>query len=428
MVILKVLKTIKNNWKKSAFAVCALSYGASYANDKYKIQTLMREYCEEAEKHGDLIQYVTVPHKKVLVILNPAANKKSAEKNFEKYCEPILHVAGLYVDILKTDSEGHAVRYIEELETLPGAILVAGGDGTISEAVTGLLRRRKQENCPIGVIPVGRTNSVATKLYHMPLKANRFEEVRCLADSAISVVRGKTTKKDVMMIEVKPEEGQNTSKPIYAVGSLQWGAFRDAQSLRDKYWYTGPFREYASSLFNAFGNDLTWNCKATIQYTPPCSGCSNCYKKPEKETQISSGRWWSNLVPRFKLGHATQSSLPDYSKINNPNCDRRESLEINPSDVLLTTDTGSEDGVSSLRIRVGELFNSPYDFIVQSWSRIQTKELNAENEIEARTIELIPETISTDEKESFYSIDNEPYEVRPVKICLLPKAIDMYVL
>lgn len=41
------------------------------------------------------------------------------------------------MDVVKTDSEGHARRYIEELETLPETILCAGGDGTLSEVVTG---------------------------------------------------------------------------------------------------------------------------------------------------------------------------------------------------------------------------------------------------------------------------------------------------
>lgn len=40
---------------------------------------------------------------------------------------------------MKTDSEGYARRYVEELDTLPHAILCGGGDGTLAEIVTGKL-------------------------------------------------------------------------------------------------------------------------------------------------------------------------------------------------------------------------------------------------------------------------------------------------
>lgn len=58
---------------------------------------------------------------------------------YEKYCAPILNVGGLSIDIFKTDSEGHARRYVEELDVLPHAILCGGGDGTLAEIVTGEL-------------------------------------------------------------------------------------------------------------------------------------------------------------------------------------------------------------------------------------------------------------------------------------------------
>lgn len=48
------------------------------------------------------------------------------------------------------------------------SILVVGGDGTLAEVITGLLRRSDAESCsnwPIGVIPVGVTNTLARLLY-----------------------------------------------------------------------------------------------------------------------------------------------------------------------------------------------------------------------------------------------------------------------
>lgn len=436
MAVLKFLKGVRNHWKKSLFAASALAYGASYANEKYEINQLMRQYCEEAAKYGDVIvDDVTVPPKRILVILNPAANKKSAEKPFQKYCEPVLHLAGFLVDIVKTDSEGHALRYVEELKQLPDAILVAGGDGTLSETVTGLLRRPKREKCPVGVLPVGRTNSVATKIYNLKPNSSGLEEVRGMVHSAISVVRGRTAKKDIMEIQVMPdEESEPPPKPIFAVGSFQWGAFRDAHSLQDKYWYLGPFRDYAASLFNAFSDKLTWNCTAQINYTPPCPGCKNCYIKEPEPQQISTGRWWSRFIPRFSLNQARAQQVPEYSKVMNENCTKVLSSEVNPSELVLSVDSGEGESQAtdalphSLKINVGYNVQGGFDFIGKSWSRIRTHEVDVKNRILARTVELIPAQVSTEEKEIFYSIDNEPYEVRPVKISLVPKAIDMYTL
>lgn len=88
------------------------------------------------------------------VILNRNANKRKATKNFEKYCAPILHLAGVYVEIIQTESEGHAKTLMENLSSTD-AVVVAGGDGTLSEVVTGLLRRNDVANSslvPIGVL------------------------------------------------------------------------------------------------------------------------------------------------------------------------------------------------------------------------------------------------------------------------------------
>ena len=44
-------------------------------------------------------------------------------------------------------------------------------------------------------------------------------------------------------------DGQDTGKPVYGLVGMQWGAFRDAQARREKYWYFGGLRGYATYLF-----------------------------------------------------------------------------------------------------------------------------------------------------------------------------------
>lgn len=54
---------------------------------------------------------------------------------FEQYCAPILHLAGVFVSVLETEKEGHARELIDEIEPTTDAIVVAGGDGTLSEVM-----------------------------------------------------------------------------------------------------------------------------------------------------------------------------------------------------------------------------------------------------------------------------------------------------
>ena len=77
------------------------------------------------------------------------------------------------VSVIRTESEGQA-KDIMEIMADADAVLVAGGDGTIMEAVTGLLRRPdhlEAAKIPLGVLPVGKTNSLAHKLFGQELVA-----------------------------------------------------------------------------------------------------------------------------------------------------------------------------------------------------------------------------------------------------------------
>ncbi|XP_055628929.1 acylglycerol kinase, mitochondrial [Toxorhynchites rutilus septentrionalis] len=431
--IIRFAKGVRKHWKKSTFLASAVAYGVSYSSEKYEIKQLMRHYCEEASKYGDIRVPVSQRLQKVLVILNPAANRRSCEEDFHDYCEPILHLAGFEIDIVKTDSEGHARRYVEELASLPDAIVVAGGDGTISEAISGLKRRSDGAQCPIGVLPVGRTNSLATALFKTSDQTTTLENVRAMANAAYAVVAGKREKMDVMKIEVLPNEADEKvpEKPVYAIGSLQWGAFRDILALRDKYWYTGSLRDYTAFLFNAFDGGHTWNCKAKVSFTEPCSGCSNCYKDIQQQTQRKEQprRWWSVFLPQRKKDDGI-----DYTKVVNNECSIAHELEINPSELVLQTaniDSEKNGNKPKLCLRIGSPVDSGFTFLGESWPRLWHRryiECPTEKALEIRTLEIIPQNLKVTESETemFYSIDSEAYEVRPVRITVIPNTVEIF--
>lgn len=85
------------------------------------------------------------------------------------------------------------------------------------KVVTGLLRRKKdgslQEMLPIGILPVGKTNSLANYLYH---NANVFKNhtsdlyrYRIMLEATFSVIKEITNNINVM--EIKNVENDNVS-------------------------------------------------------------------------------------------------------------------------------------------------------------------------------------------------------------------------
>ena len=75
------------------------------------------------------------------VVLNPAAYGGKGRVRFESYCAPLLHLAGIEVSVMRTEGEGQAKEILEVVKDCD-AVLIAGGDGTLMEAVTGLMRRQ----------------------------------------------------------------------------------------------------------------------------------------------------------------------------------------------------------------------------------------------------------------------------------------------
>lgn len=124
-----------------------------------------------------------------------------------------------------------------------------------------------------------------------------------MAEATMAIVRDFQHPLDVMKVEiVDPESNSAPGKPVYAVGEILWGAFRDVEERVGKYWIWGPFRSYAAYFFGAF-KDLTWNCTSQFRYTAPCSGCNNCMGqrdllKLESTSQQQTRRWWQAFIPR----------------------------------------------------------------------------------------------------------------------------------
>ncbi|XP_046962064.1 acylglycerol kinase, mitochondrial [Vanessa cardui] len=405
--IIKIGKTLRNNWKKSVFGAFVVYYGASTLKEKYQINILMRAACKEAAKYGDALIPIDRNPTLVTVILNPVANKRKAKKDYEKYCEPLLLLAGLQVDVIQTTSEGNAKEVVETLRGTE-AIIVAGGDGTLSETVTGLLRRNDEANrFPLGVLPLGRTNSLGNILFP---GGEGVEKVKQLIQACMAIIENNTTWKDVMKIEPIDTGDETPNKPVYALTSIEWGAFRDTISKKDKYWIYGPLRGYASYIFNGYKDSLCWECSGSMKYSPPCHGCENCVtKKPEIK------RKWAFFIPNTQAAPQLEPK-----SITNPECAVINELCFKSTDFRIQPQVN--DGLSALSVGLGKNKYTYTEFVSEGWRRLNG-ESDTPEVIKARTIELRPLENKSD---VVIAIDQEEFDVKPVKITLLPKMVKFF--
>lgn len=110
--------------------------------------------------------------KKLLFILNPVAGQKKANKYLPEILQ-IFSQGGYEVITYITDSQGSATRAVKNLGPEVDRIVCCGGDGTLSETVTGLIQSGL--DVPLGYIPAGTTNDFASSLgiSSNPLQAAR---------------------------------------------------------------------------------------------------------------------------------------------------------------------------------------------------------------------------------------------------------------
>ena len=109
--------------------------------------------------------------KKLLLVYNPRAGKEMLKPRLSDVLD-IFVKAGYEVTVHPTQAYRDAYYQIKEYEVGKYELIAcSGGDGTIDEVATGMMKRREmgKDVVPVGYIPAGTTNDFAKSL-HIPRK------------------------------------------------------------------------------------------------------------------------------------------------------------------------------------------------------------------------------------------------------------------
>lgn len=101
--------------------------------------------------------------KKLLFVVNPMAGKSAYKVNFGEALLA-MHQGGIIPTVRFTAKQGDATRIVEETGADYDIVCCLGGDGTLSEVIEGIVRIAPERRPPIGYIPLGTANDVATTL------------------------------------------------------------------------------------------------------------------------------------------------------------------------------------------------------------------------------------------------------------------------
>jgi diacylglycerol kinase (ATP) len=104
---------------------------------------------------------------RIAIIFNPVAGRRR-RLALEDVCDR-LAARGWAVELKPTGARGDAERFARDIadlstEARPDLLAVAGGDGTIGEAINGLIAATSLQPMSIGIIPMGTANVLAAEI------------------------------------------------------------------------------------------------------------------------------------------------------------------------------------------------------------------------------------------------------------------------
>ncbi|KAE9555779.1 hypothetical protein FO519_000993 [Halicephalobus sp. NKZ332] len=388
--------TIYTHKKKFIFASLVAAYGIDYARLSIRDSDIRTFYAKQAVKYGEQTISPEISPRKITVLVNKSANSGSGVSDFKKNALPLLHLAGIAVTIINVESAEQMRALCSVLDhTEADGVLVVGGDGTASDALTGLVQRKDElPSLPIGIFPGGKCNKSLRLL--VPAVFRQTSDVRYQCESAMAVVENSTRSVKPIKVEITslvepeekdeeapeekpqgtPAEVKEPEKPeisadiqqwkvetVYTIGDIADGWFNYIDEKKWKFWYWGSLKRRFAYFWEMLKNSPK-EIRAEIELTDYCSGCNKC--RTTKVSPPPAWRWWHILIGSPKTQRINPKEK-NYSQVVNEGCGRKTEMCAQGTDIVVVGE--QHEDACSLRLRVGGTFAGRLGIMRNGWTR-----------------------------------------------------------
>ena len=168
--------------------------------------------------------------KKYYLLVNPAGGTKKGMEILEMV-KPIFEKSEVHLDILQTEYAGHANELANTLDLSGYSGLCAiGGDGTLFEMVNGMLKRKDNQNFPLGLITGGTGNAF-------------MHDLNCLdpIEASERIIKGNLRSVDIARVETP-------NNFYFSFNIIGWGLVADAGYLAEYFRLLGGLRYDVASI------------------------------------------------------------------------------------------------------------------------------------------------------------------------------------
>ena len=172
--------------------------------------------------------------RKFLLIVNPVSGTKKYQ-NILTDTKSALKKNNIDIEIIKSKYIGHIEKIVNEYEiTQINCICIIGGDGSLHEAINGLIKRKDKLKLPLALIPSGSGNSLSRDLNILKPK----DAIKALIQQ---------NKMDIDVAKINYENNK-----IYSFNITGWGMVANIGIKAEKYRWLGTSRYTILSLIEIF--------------------------------------------------------------------------------------------------------------------------------------------------------------------------------